>query len=40
MKAFKHLRPQVYATGIVPLSDLQLLEGMADIGAKGGKNPT
>ncbi|WP_205878915.1 hypothetical protein [Mycobacterium camsae] len=39
IKAFKHLQPQVYAAGIVPLSDLQLLEGMADIGAKGGKNP-
>lgn len=39
VKAFKHLQPQVYAPGIVPLSDLQLLEGMADIGAKGGKNP-
>lgn len=38
VKAFKHLHPQVYAPGIVPLSDLQLLEGMADIGAKGGKN--
>lgn len=39
VRAFKHLQPQVYAPGIVPLSDLQLLEGMADIGAKGGKNP-
>jgi hypothetical protein len=39
VKAFKHLQPQVYAPGIVPLSDLQLLEGMADIGAKGGNNP-
>ncbi|PJE18051.1 MAG: hypothetical protein CK429_05365 [Mycobacterium sp.] len=39
VKAFKHLQPKVYAPGIVPLSDLQLLEGMADIGAKGGKNP-
>ena len=38
-KAFKHLQPQVYAPGIVPLSDVQLLEGMADIGAKCGKNP-
>jgi hypothetical protein len=37
--AFKHLQPQVYAPGIVSLSDLQLLEGMADIGAKGGMNP-
>ncbi|GAB7143924.1 hypothetical protein AWC22_21895 [Mycobacterium riyadhense] len=26
VKAFKHLQPQVYAPGIVPLSDLQLLE--------------
>ncbi|ASL12218.1 hypothetical protein U8D42_28815 (plasmid) [Mycobacterium europaeum] len=39
VRAFKHLQPQVYAPGIVPLSDLQLLEGMANIGAKGGKNP-
>lgn len=39
INAFKHLQPQVYAPGIVPLSDLQLLEGMADIGAKGGMNP-
>lgn len=39
IKAFKHLQPHVYAPGIVPLSDLQLLEGMADIGAKGGMNP-
>lgn len=39
IQAFKHLQPQVYAPGIVPLSDLQLLEGMADIGAKGGMNP-
>lgn len=39
VKAFKHLQPQVYAPGIVPLSDLQLLEGMADVGAKHGKNP-
>jgi hypothetical protein len=39
VKAFKHLQPQVYAPGIVPLSDLQLLEGLADIGAKGGQNP-
>ncbi|WP_333890870.1 hypothetical protein [Mycolicibacterium gadium] len=29
-EAFKHLDPQVYAPGIVPLSDIQLLEGMAD----------
>jgi len=31
-EAFKHLQPQVYAPGIVPLSDIQLLEGMADVG--------
>ncbi len=39
INAFKQLQPQVYGPGIVPLSDLQLLEGMADIGAKGGMNP-
>jgi hypothetical protein len=38
-KAFKHLQPQVYAPGIVPLSDIQLLEGMADVGRKFGNNP-
>ncbi|ADU02036.1 MULTISPECIES: hypothetical protein [Mycolicibacterium] len=38
-KAFKHLSPQVYAPGIVPISDLQLLEGMADMGATWGSNP-
>ena len=37
--AFKHLSPQVYAPGIVPLSDVQLLEGMADVGKKFGNNP-
>ncbi|OHT78136.1 hypothetical protein BKG69_15940 [Mycobacteroides chelonae] len=37
--AFKHLSPQVYAPGIVPLSDVQLLEGMADAGRKFGTNP-
>lgn len=39
LQAFGHLQPQVYAPGIVPLSDIQLLEGMADYGARGGKNP-
>ncbi|WP_230589235.1 hypothetical protein [Mycobacterium kansasii] len=38
-KAFSHLQPQVYAPGIVPISDLQLLEGMADVGRKYGNNP-
>jgi hypothetical protein len=38
-EAFKHLQPQVYAPGIVPLSDIQLLEGMADVGRKSGTNP-
>lgn len=38
-KVFKHLSPQVYAPGIVPISDLQLLEGMADAGATWGNNP-
>jgi hypothetical protein len=38
-KAFKHLQPQVYAPGIVPISDIQLLEGMADFALKFGKNP-
>ncbi|QNI09786.1 hypothetical protein GAN17_25690 (plasmid) [Mycobacterium kubicae] len=36
---FKHLSPQVYAPGIVPISDIQLLEGMVDTAAKCGKNP-
>ena len=35
-KVFGHLQPQVYAPGIVPISDLQLLEGMADVGRKYG----
>ena len=41
VKAFGHLQPQVYAPGIVPISDIQLLEGFADIGAESqsGKNP-
>jgi hypothetical protein len=39
VKAFGHLQPQVYAPGIVPISDIQLLEGFADIGRKYGKNP-
>ena len=42
-KKFKHLQPHVYAPGIVPLSDIQLLEGMADSALKVpkflGKNP-
>jgi hypothetical protein len=38
-KAFNHLQPRVYAPGIVPISDIQLLEGMADMGLKFGKNP-
>lgn len=29
-KAFGHLQPQVYAPGVIQLSDLQLLEGLAD----------
>lgn len=36
---FKHLSPQVYAPGIVPISDIQLLEGMVDFAAKCGGNP-
>jgi len=36
---FKHLSPQVYAPGIVPISDIQLLEGMVDHAAKIGKKP-
>lgn len=39
VKAFGHLQPQVYAPGIVPISDIQLLEGFADIGRKSSKNP-
>ncbi|GAB7146268.1 hypothetical protein [Mycobacterium riyadhense] len=38
-KVFKHLQPQVYAPGIVPISDIQLLEGFADVGQKYGNNP-
>ncbi len=38
-KVFGHLQPQGYAPGIVPISDLQLLEGMADVGRKYGNNP-
>ena len=42
-QAFKHLQPQVYAPGIVPISDIQLLEGMADLAPKirqfPGKDP-
>ncbi|WP_254893858.1 hypothetical protein [Mycobacterium kansasii] len=36
---FKHLSPQVYAPGIVPISDIQLLEGMVDFAEKYGGNP-
>jgi hypothetical protein len=32
--AFKHLQPQVYAPGIVPISNIQLLEGMVDLAPK------
>ncbi len=39
LKAFGHLQPHVYAPGIVPISDVQLLEGMADTGKKYGNNP-
>jgi hypothetical protein len=39
VKAFGHLQPQVYAPGIVPISDIQLLEGFADVGRRYGKNP-
>jgi hypothetical protein len=42
-QAFQHLQPQVYAPGIIPVSDLQLLEGMADLAPKipqfPGKDP-
>jgi hypothetical protein len=38
-KMFKHLQPHVYAPGVVPVSDIQLLEGMADLALKVGKNP-
>jgi hypothetical protein len=31
---FAHLRPHVYAPGIVPASDIQLLEGMVDLAPK------
>jgi hypothetical protein len=33
-KMFVHLQPHVYAPGIVPVSDIQLLEGMADLAPK------
>lgn len=33
-KAFGHLQPQVYAPGVIQLSDVQLLEGLADWGQK------
>jgi len=39
VQSFGHLQPQVYAPGIVPISDIQLLEGFADIGRKYGKKP-
>jgi hypothetical protein len=33
-KMFVHLQPHVYAPGIVPVSDIQLLEGIADLAPK------
>jgi hypothetical protein len=36
-KAFGHLQPQVYAPGVIQLSDVQLLEGLADMGQKLAK---
>jgi hypothetical protein len=36
-KAFGHLQPQVYAPGVIQLSDVQLLEGLADWGHKLAK---
>jgi hypothetical protein len=30
-KMFQHLQPHVYVPGVVPVSDIQLLEGMADL---------
>jgi len=36
-KAFGHLQPQVYAPGVIQLSDVQLLEGLADWGQKLAK---
>ena len=33
-KMFVHLQPHVFAPGIVPVSDIQLLEGMADLAPK------
>lgn len=33
-KAFGHLQPQVYAPGVIQVSDVQLLEGLADWGQK------
>jgi hypothetical protein len=30
-KMFQHLQPHVYFPGVVPVSDIQLLEGMADL---------
>ena len=30
-KLFTHLQPHVYGPGVVPVSDVQLLEGMADL---------
>ena len=29
-KMFGHLQPHVYSAGLIPVSDVQLLEGMAD----------
>jgi hypothetical protein len=36
-KAFEHLQPQVYAPGVMQLADVQLLEGLADMGQKLAK---
>ncbi|MFL0160287.1 hypothetical protein ACJH41_23350 [Mycobacteroides chelonae] len=36
-KPFGHLQPQVYAPGVMQLADVQLLEGLADMGQKLAK---
>ena len=38
-KLFAHLQPHVYAPGVVPVSDVQLLEGMADLARKVPQSP-
>jgi len=42
-KLFEHLQPRCYAPGIIGVSDIQLLEGMADLAPKipdfPGKDP-